>query len=191
MRSAGNLLATTRKDQPEVLAGESGGRPTRISGGGLSSLPGQKTQLPPRATTGSVLKSDGRRARSVEMMTQRPTTGPFRSSGITSPHPHTPPSQRNTKYYWRVRAFNAVRGTLGWSLVWTFRTALLPPVLSAPVDTFASKELRPLFDWSDVPTATGYTVQIAKDILFKQVVHTGSPVGSFYVPTADLPKNTT
>src|SRR4029453_9098776 len=88
MRRAGNLLATTRKDQPEVLAGESGGRPTRISGGVLSSLPGQKTQLPPRATTGSVLKSDGRRARSVGMMTQRPTPGSFHRSGIAAPPPY-------------------------------------------------------------------------------------------------------
>src|SRR5215470_11295540 len=86
MRSAGNLLATTRYDQPGAFAAESGPRPTRISGGVLLSLPGQNTQSPPRGTTPSVLKSDGRRARSVEMMTQRPTTGSFRRSGTMSPH---------------------------------------------------------------------------------------------------------
>ena len=69
-----------------------GGRPTRISGGVLSSLPGQNTQLPPCATTGSVVKSDGRRARSVEMMTHRPTTGSFRRSGIGVPPRRRPPA---------------------------------------------------------------------------------------------------
>ena len=97
----------------------------------------------------------------------------------------------NTTYYWRVRSFNAIDGTLGWTAYRTFRTALLPPSLVSPVDGFASPELRPLFDWNDAPTATGYTIQIAKDTQFKTVVHTGNPVGSFYTPTVDLLKNAT
>src|SRR5688572_33240604 len=84
MRSAGNLFGTTRYDQPGVFAGESAAPPAMISGGVLSSLPAQKTHGPPRARTGSVLKSEGRRARSVEMMTQRPTTGSLRSSGTAA-----------------------------------------------------------------------------------------------------------
>src|SRR5437762_4244183 len=82
IRSAGNMLGTTRYDQPGWFGPLSGGRPARISGGVLPSLPGQKGQSPPVARTGSVAKSDGRRARSVEMMTQRPTIGSLRSSGI-------------------------------------------------------------------------------------------------------------
>src|SRR5215510_10812921 len=97
MRSAGNLLATTRYDHPDVLGAEPGARPTRISGGVLLSLPGQNTQSPPRGTTASVLKSDGRRARSVEMMTQRPTTGSFRRSGTRSPHPYVLPRRGSTQ----------------------------------------------------------------------------------------------
>jgi hypothetical protein len=108
------------------------------------------------------------------------------TSEFTVPAELTP----NTTYYWHVRAFNAIDGSLGWSLVRTFRTALTPPTLVSPVDTFVSKELRPAFDWSDVATATGYTIQISKNTAFTQIVHTGNPVTSFYTPTVDLPRNT-
>src|SRR2546427_13262507 len=87
MRSAGYLLGTTRSDQPGALATESGLRMLRISGGVLTSLAGQKTQLLVFARTGSMVKSDGRRPRSVEMITQRPTTGSLRSSGMSLSHP--------------------------------------------------------------------------------------------------------
>src|SRR5256885_14150816 len=86
MRSAGNLFGTTRSDQPGPSRLVSGGRTATISGGVLSSLPVQNTHVPPRGRTGSVLKSVGRRARSVEMMTQRPTTGSLRSSGTAALH---------------------------------------------------------------------------------------------------------
>ncbi len=94
----------------------------------------------------------------------------------------------NARYYWRVRSYNAVDGTNGWSAVWSFRTALTPPTLSGPVDGFTSPELRPLFDWDDVSTATGYTIQISRNSTFTQIVRTGNPVGSSYIPTSDLPK---
>src|SRR2546427_11895325 len=84
MRSAGNLLGPTRSDQPGPSGVVSGGRTATISGGVLSSLPVQNTHGPPRGRTGSVLKSFGRRARSVEMITQRPTTGSLRSSGTAA-----------------------------------------------------------------------------------------------------------
>src|SRR6266480_1390094 len=82
IRSAGNMFETTRYDQPGWFGPLPGGRPARISGGVFASLPEQKGQSPPVARTGSVAKSEGRRARSVEMMTQRPTIGSLRSSGI-------------------------------------------------------------------------------------------------------------
>src|SRR5207253_7809375 len=84
MRSAGNLFGTTRSDQPGPSRRVSGGRMATISGGVLSSLPVQNTHGPPRARTGSMLKSVGRRARSLEMITQRPTTGSLRSSGTAA-----------------------------------------------------------------------------------------------------------
>ena len=97
----------------------------------------------------------------------------------------------NTKYYWRVKAFNNGGGSGNWSAVRYFRTALLPPTLVSPVDAFVSSELRPSFDWTDVAGATGYTIQISKNNTFTQIAHTGNPVGSTYTPTADLPKNMT
>src|SRR5271170_3921765 len=82
MPSAGNLLGTTRILQPEELA-EPPLRPyTRISDGVFASLPGQNGQfLGFLAITLSRRKSLGRLPRSVEMITQRPVIGSFRSSG--------------------------------------------------------------------------------------------------------------
>src|SRR5439155_2838109 len=55
----------------------------RISAGVLSSFPTQKGQALAFGGGGTEpLKSEGRRPRSVEMMTHRPTTGSLRSSGI-------------------------------------------------------------------------------------------------------------
>ncbi len=49
---------------------------------------------------------------------------------------------------------------------------------------------RPRFDWDDIsePGMTGYTIQIAKDDQFKQIVRTASASLSEYTVTADLPK---
>ena len=96
----------------------------------------------------------------------------------------------NSKFYWHVRASNYKGGTSNWSVARPFRTALLPPTLVSPAEAFASPELRPAFDWNDVATATGYTIQVSKNQQFTQVIHTGNPIVSTYVPTVDLPKNT-
>src|SRR3990170_1298802 len=84
MRRAGNLLGTTRRVHPGALAWLSGLRTARISSGVCDSCPGQNTQPPPARRTGWGEKSEGRRARSVEMITQRPTTGSLRSSAIAA-----------------------------------------------------------------------------------------------------------
>src|SRR5208283_5877195 len=81
MPSAGNLFETTRTVQPSELLEAPFGRYARTSGGVLLSLPGQNGQKPPFIFTGSRLKSVGRLARSVDMMTHRPTIGSLRSSG--------------------------------------------------------------------------------------------------------------
>src|SRR5207245_3626915 len=80
--SAGNLFAPTRTDQPGALDALPGPRTASTSSGGRVSWPAQNAQGP--ALTGCAgvdRKSDGRRDRSVEMITQRATMGSRRSSG--------------------------------------------------------------------------------------------------------------
>src|SRR3954469_8947524 len=84
--SAGNLLGTTRTRHPGESFGAAGppaaeGRYPRISGGVFDSLPGQNGQNPPLILNDSREKSEGRRERSVEMMTQPPAIGSLRRSG--------------------------------------------------------------------------------------------------------------
>src|SRR5882757_7354509 len=89
MPSAGNLLGTTRTVQPGPsftgVLPFAFGRYARISGGVLFSLPEQNGQNPPLILTASRAKSVGRLARSVEIMTHRPTIGSFLSSGKREP----------------------------------------------------------------------------------------------------------
>src|SRR5262249_24249995 len=82
IRRAGNLLGTTRTDHPGELGALLGSRTARISSGVRASWPAQKAQGPaPTGRAGAVRKSEGRRERSVGMITQRPTIGSRRSSG--------------------------------------------------------------------------------------------------------------
>src|SRR5205085_1032700 len=93
--SAGYLFGTTRTDQPGLSRSPCPWRNARISGGVLASLPGQKGQNPPFKTTVCRIKSLGRRARSVAIMTQRPVTGSFLSSGNSGPFPQ----KNETSFY--------------------------------------------------------------------------------------------
>lgn len=95
----------------------------------------------------------------------------------------------NTKYYWRVRAFNALDQAKTWSAVRYFRTAMTPPVLTAPADGAFPMTDRPNFDWEAVDGATGYTLQVSKNAAFTQIVHSktvAAPITA-YTPTLDLP----
>ena len=65
-----------RPARPVRPASRAGG-PRESRAASCPRCPGRTRSCRPRATTGSALKSDGRRARSVEMMTHRPTTGSF------------------------------------------------------------------------------------------------------------------
>ena len=97
----------------------------------------------------------------------------------------------NTVYYWRVRSYNALGQSSAWTTVNTFRTALMPPTLINPPDGDTPLNKRPVFDWSDIPGATGYTVQVSKNADFTSIVATYSAIASTYPPLADLPANMT
>ena len=71
-----------------VRRGRRAARPARISGGVLLLVArAEDAERRPRRARAPAAKSEGRRARSVEMITQRPTTGSLRSSGMRSGGP--------------------------------------------------------------------------------------------------------
>ncbi len=99
----------------------------------------------------------------------------------------TDPLSPGVKYYWRVRAFNTDSEYSAWSAVRYFRTAFLPPNLVSPADGALLLNLRPTFDWSDVPNASNYTLQVSKNSTFTQIVLTKTVTPSTYTPTVNLP----
>ncbi len=98
------------------------------------------------------------------------------------------PLAPNSKYYWRVRAFNAAGQFSPWSIVRSFRTALLSPESSFPGGLSQPSGLRPLFDWGNVGGASSYSLQISTNQNFTTLVLNLNVSPSAYVPTADLPK---
>jgi VCBS repeat-containing protein len=96
----------------------------------------------------------------------------------------------NTRYYWRVRAFNSLDQYSSWSTVSYFREAMLAPDLSSPANGAALDNLRPAFDWLDVDGASSYTVQISSSASMSSASST-KVTASAYSPAKDLPKNRT
>src|SRR5215510_1753521 len=89
--SAGNLLGTTRRSQPAPFGLLPLWRNANTSGGVICSRPMQNGQYCSPMTAGrSSRKSLGRFRRSVEMITQRPVTASFLSSGILLVYVHDP-----------------------------------------------------------------------------------------------------
>src|SRR6185295_18651481 len=80
--SAGNMFGTTRTSHPGAFGDPPFWRYDRTSGGVIPSRPGQNGQCSrPTVADRSRRKSFGRFCRSVEIITHRPVTGSFRSSG--------------------------------------------------------------------------------------------------------------
>jgi predicted phage tail protein len=97
----------------------------------------------------------------------------------------------NMKFYWRVRAYNTMGKFSNWSLVRSFRTALLPPAQTTPLDAENLLYNRPTFTWGAVDGATSYVIQISRNDLFKQLVLTTSLAPATFTPKTDLPANMT
>ncbi|MFT3892405.1 MAG: hypothetical protein QM730_12285 [Anaerolineales bacterium] len=102
----------------------------------------------------------------------------------------TPALPHNTKYYWRVLAFNK-SGQYSSSAIWSFRTALTPPILVSPAIFYDVPTLRPTFEWEDVRETgvSGYTIQISLSSSFTTIIHTGNSVAATYTPMVDLPRD--
>lgn len=80
--------------------------------------------------------------------------------------------QAATWHYWRVRASNAA-GTGPWSAVSRFRTVRPAPggvMLRSPADGETGVTERPEFQWEADSTADTFTLQVARDAAFTQLV---------------------
>lgn len=93
----------------------------------------------------------------------------------------------NTRYYWRVRAFNTAGHYSAWSAVRNFRTAVPPPVLLTPAEGEILASLRPPFDWEDVAGAASYTIQVSRSGTFSSLLVNKTVASSGYIPTVNLP----
>jgi glucose/arabinose dehydrogenase len=119
------------------------------------------------------------------------------AAGDITDSDYTPPSSltENTRYYWHVRSYNLNAEYSAWSAVWSFRAAILPPVLDTPVDGAPLNVLRPTFDWEDVAGAASYLIQVSRvgDFSSNIVLNVTIPgaANSTYTPTVDLPMGTT
>lgn len=81
--------------------------------------------------------------------------------------------QNNMVYFWRVNATN-VAGTVPWSDVWSVgignvQPPVPPELLSLPNGSIG-QSLTPMLDWNDVLGASEYSIIIASDLNFLNVV---------------------
>jgi hypothetical protein len=127
----------------------------------------------------------------LQLATDNLFTSPVSVEAATSDYTPLADLNPNTTYYWRVRAYNTFGQYSAWSAVRNFRTALLPPMLITPANASSTINRRPVFDWSDVTSATGYRIQIANNLGFAPTVTNTVVTPSTYTPTADLPAGTT
>ena len=96
-------------------------------------------------------------------------------------------------YYWHVQARDSLSAVSGWSITFTFRTAVTPPTMTDPPDSTILQNNRPTFKWTSVLNATGYNLQVSTTTAFSTVILnvTLPYTATQYTPTADLPANTT
>ncbi|MBE3144275.1 MAG: hypothetical protein IMZ61_10180, partial [Planctomycetes bacterium] len=97
----------------------------------------------------------------------------------------------NKNYYWRVSTYGADRQYSRWSAARYFRTPLPAPRLLAPVVGTTATTLRPVFDWSNVSGATGYTFQVSTAADFSTRLIGTPTTYSTYKPSINLPQGIT
>jgi hypothetical protein len=100
----------------------------------------------------------------------------------------------NTRYFWRVRAFNTLNQVSDWSAVRSIRAVMLPPVLIDPAQGTSSQSLRPTLIWAPVfeentPPPVSYQLQISLTSNFSTIWARVSSKESQFTLTKTLPKN--
>jgi hypothetical protein len=97
----------------------------------------------------------------------------------------------NSRYYWRVRAYNTDGHYGAWSLTYYFRTPIDMPTLLAPAHQNVQAIVRPVFDWEDTPGAASYLVQVSLDENFSSYLVSTTTYTSYFTPTINLPAGVT
>jgi len=125
----------------------------------------------------------------IQLATNAAFTSPLDQNAAISEFTPASPLTLDTKYYWRVRTYNTLGQASAWSVVGTFREAMLPPDLISPANGAPAGTRKPAFDWSDVANNTGYIIQVSASQTFGTLllnVSTSTGV-STYTPTTNLP----
>ncbi len=85
--------------------------------------------------------------------------------------------QNYTNYYWRICASN--RSVFGaWSSIWQFQTAMAVPVLSLPIDKATGVPTSGSLQWKKVIGATIYSLQIATDSAYQNIIINDSGIST-------------
>jgi|GEM_PF-3898404 len=87
----------------------------------------------------------------------------------------------NATIYWRVRGLNATN-TGEWSAVWSFTTIpnIYPPIPVEPFSGATDYNPSPLFVWTSISNATGYSFELAADPLFNTLIDSYTGVDTTY-----------
>jgi predicted phage tail protein len=102
-------------------------------------------------------------------------------------YPISSPLADNKTYFWRVRSINANGEISSWSSTYSFRTALVQPVLNVPDNGSTPITLRPTFSWSSSAGAVNYSLVVSTYANLSTPVINIKTTGTSYTPTADLP----
>ena len=97
------------------------------------------------------------------------------------------------KYYWCVRAINAV-GSGDWSLTSNFTTMSsipISPTIIAPTVGIINLPLSTTLSWSSVPIATGYRIQVSTTSDFTALIKDSSGLLNTSYNISNLANNTT
>ncbi|RKS45187.1 concanavalin A-like lectin/glucanase superfamily protein, partial [Gillisia mitskevichiae] len=97
----------------------------------------------------------------------------------------------NTDYFWRVFSVNA--GGSSESTIWSFTTVPAiadAPTLVSPLDTATDVALDASLTWNAVSEVDSYTIEIATDIAFANIIDTQSDLTSTSATPNNLANNT-
>ncbi|WP_220660191.1 fibronectin type III domain-containing protein, partial [Gillisia mitskevichiae] len=97
----------------------------------------------------------------------------------------------NTDYFWRVFALNA--GGSSESTIWSFTTVPAiadAPTLVSPLDTATDVALNTSLTWNAVSEVDSYTLEVATDIAFANIIDTQTDLTSTNATPNNLANNT-